>query len=470
MKKLSSFSIFLIFSIMLAVISDQLLAQRLKVSDNQHFLTDQDGKPFFWLGDTAWQLFLRLNKPDTEHYLRNRAAMGFNVIQCVVLGELNGLNETNQEGELPLIDLNPGNPNEKYFEHVDWVIEKAREYGLYLAILPTWGSYVEDINHQIFNKESAYQYGVFLGNRYKDKTNIVWVLGGDRSPEGYEKIWESMVKGLKAGGSKQLMSYHIYGERSSSEFWHHSDWLDFNMIQSGHVSPFYDNYRLIEKDYSLNPAKPVLEGESIYEGIPIGFAIQNGRANAHHVRVESYWSGFSGGFGYTYGHNSIWQMYDRDRDPVIWADLTWKEAMEAPGSYQMRHLKNLMLSRPFLSRIPDQSVINPEVSQRADHLQATRDGTPGENDASYIMVYFPFMTHMYKVKTDVIAASKLSIWWYDPRTGASFPYGEIDNTGTYEIAWGSNLNNNRGGPDWVLIIDDGTKHYPPPGEPYILSF
>ncbi len=293
----------------------------------------------------------------------------------------------------------------------------------------------------------------------------MWVLGGDATPEGYEQVWEKLAKGIKAGGSNHLMSYHIFGERSSSEFWHHSEWLDFNMIQSGHISAFYDNYRLVERDYNLTPPKPVLDGEPIYEGIHIGFARVNGRANDHHVRVEAYWSIFSGGFGFTYGHNSIWQMYSNDRTPLFGAGITWKEAMEAPGSYQMRYLKNLMLSRPFFSRIPDQSLFVPEASQGVDHLQATRDGTPGKKDATYIMVYFPFMTHKYKVITNVIAASKLRVWWFDPRTGASFPYGEMDNSGIFEIPWGSNLNNNNGGPDWVLVIDDGSKNYPPPGIP-----
>ncbi len=130
----------------------------------------------------------------------------------------------------------------------------------------------------------------------------------------------------------------------------------------------------------------------------------------------------------------------------------------------MQHLKNLMLSRPFLSRIPDQSIIEPKASHDMDHLQATRDGTPGKNDATYLMVYFPFLTHKYKINTDVISASKLRVWWFDPRTGESFDKGEIENTGVFELPWGSEIKTNYSGPDWVLIIDDASKNYPKPGE------
>jgi len=441
----------------------------MKVSHNNRFLVNQDGSPFFWLGDTAWELFHRLNRSDTEHYLKNRSAKGFNVIQCVLPG-LIGLDVPNQGGELIFDDMDPSRPNEKVFEHADWVIDKANELGVNLAILPLWGRQIEEDhpdvkNRKIFDQESIYSYGNYLGNRYKDRTNIVWILGGDATPAGYEQLWENLAKGIKAGGSTHLISYHIFGERSSSEFWHTADWLDFNMIQSGHISAFYDNYRLIGRDYDLCPPKPVLDGEPIYEGIAVGFASANGNASDHHVRVEAYWSIFSGGFGFTYGHNSIWQMYDGDKTPLFLADLPWKEAMEAPGGSQMQVLKNLMLSRPFLARIPDQSILVPEASHGVDHLQATRDGTPGEKDATYIMVYFPFMTHKYKIKTDVISASELRSWWYDPRTGASFAYGETDNTGSFEMPWGCNINTNDGGPDWILVIDDRSKNYPPPGVP-----
>lgn len=122
-----------------------------------------------------------------------------------------------------------------------------------------------------------------------------------------------------------------------------------------------------------------------------------------------------------------------------------------------------MLSRPFLSRIPDQSIILPEASLGVDHLQATRDGTLGKNDATYLMVYFPYLTSKYKIKTDVIPASKIRIWWYDPRTGTAFLQGKTDNTGMFEIPWGCEIRTNNSGPDWVLIIDDASKNYPEPG-------
>src|SRR5450759_5660232 len=156
---------------------------KLKISENRRFLIFEDGTPFFYLGDTGWELFHRLNKDDAEKYLENRRAKGFTVIQAVALAEFDGLNTPNAEGNKPLINNNPLTPNEKYFEHVDWVIKAAAEKGLYIGLLPTWGDKWNKkwgIGPKIFNPENAKAYGKFLGQRYKTYPNIIWILGGDR--------------------------------------------------------------------------------------------------------------------------------------------------------------------------------------------------------------------------------------------------------------------------------------------------
>jgi|SRR5215207_1524242 len=108
------------------------------VSPDRHFLL-KNGKPFFWLGDTAWELFHRLNREEADRYLKKRSEQGFTIIQAVVLAELDGLHEPNAYGETPLVNDDPAKPNEKYFEHVDYIINKADDYGINIGLLPTWG-------------------------------------------------------------------------------------------------------------------------------------------------------------------------------------------------------------------------------------------------------------------------------------------------------------------------------------------
>src|SRR5262249_18837819 len=95
------------------------IMQDLRVSENRRFLVRADGTPFFYLADTAWELFHRLDFEQAEDYLENRAAKGFTVIQAVALAEFDGLTEPNANGDLPLIDQDPARPNAAYFEHVD---------------------------------------------------------------------------------------------------------------------------------------------------------------------------------------------------------------------------------------------------------------------------------------------------------------------------------------------------------------
>lgn len=221
---------------------------KLKVSENNHYLVFEDNTPFFYLGDTAWELFHRLTKDDAEKYLENRRSKGFTVIQAVALAELDGLNTPNVEGEKPLIENDPAKPNEKYFAHMDWVIKKAEEKGIFIGLLPTWG---EKWNRkwgggpEIFTPENAKTYGKFLGERFKNNPNIIWILGGDRPVETdvHKQIIREMASGLREGdGSAHLISFHPTGGSGSAQYFQNEDWLDFNMRQNGHSLSYTERY------------------------------------------------------------------------------------------------------------------------------------------------------------------------------------------------------------------------------------
>ena len=56
-----------------------LMAQKLKVSENKRFLVTEDGKPFFWMADTAWELFHRCSKEEGRDVFAKKERAG---IQC----------------------------------------------------------------------------------------------------------------------------------------------------------------------------------------------------------------------------------------------------------------------------------------------------------------------------------------------------------------------------------------------------
>jgi len=430
----------------------------LRVSENGRFIMHTDGTPFFYLGDTAWELFHRLNREEADRYLTNRADQGFTVIQGVVLGEINGLKRGNAYNEKPFIDFDVARPNEAYFTHVDWIVEKAAEKGLYIGMLPTWGRWVGgndgDREHSNFlNVENARAYATFLANRYKAQP-IIWILGGDRQPTTAMAVWDEMAAGIRAVvGDAQLISYHPRTD-SSGEL-HNKAWLDFNMIQSGH-DPNSVNYGAIERDYALQPIKPCMDAEPAYEYPPDAMP-ENRPVGEVQVRRNAYWSVFAGAHGHTYGTHPIWQMYDEGREPRWDVVTPWHQAMNLPGASQMKHLKRLMLSRPFLSRIPDQSVIASDNPDGLGHVQATRDGSVNAKDATYIMVYFPTRQQVL-VDTSAIAGEKLNSRWYNPRTGEStvIVEGAVNAMAPFEPLSEDTAQ------DWILIIDDAAKGYNAP--------
>jgi hypothetical protein len=148
----------------------QITRAQFSVSTNGHYLL-RDGKDFFWLGDTGWELFHRLDREQADLYLETRSRQGFTVIQAVVLAEFDGLHTPNACGDLPLFNDDPTRPNENYFKQVDYIIDWAGEKGLVIGLLPTWGDKVRTDTWGkgpvIFNSENAYIYGRWIGNRYK---------------------------------------------------------------------------------------------------------------------------------------------------------------------------------------------------------------------------------------------------------------------------------------------------------------
>ncbi len=440
----------------------------LRVSENRRFLVQEDGTPFFWLGDTAWELFHRLDREQTDRYLEDRAAKGFNVIQAVALAELDGLNTPNAYGHRPLVDNDPtkpdvkDGPNNDYWDHVDYIVNKAESLGLYIGFLPTWGDKWNKkwgVGPEIFTSENAEVFGHWLGQRYKNTSNIIWILGGDRpiETEAHRAIIEAMVRGLAKGdGGRHLMTFHPVGGQTSATWFHQADWLDFNMLQSGH-NPQSTNYVPVERDYALKPPKPTLDGEPAYEYPPDAMPAKR-PVGALQVRRNGYWAVFAGAFGHTYGTHPIWQMYDTGRRP-LWEVVTpWHQALDLPGAAQLIHLKRLMLSRPFLTRIPDQAVIVSEPSKGIDRVQVTRDGRPGQDDATYILAYVPRHQRV-TLNTGRIASKNLRAWWYNPRTGEAISIGEMTNENTMPFAPPTNVE----GEDWVLVLDDAAKNYPAPG-------
>ena len=417
----------------------------LTVSSNGRYLQRPDGTPFFYLADTAWELFHRLTCEEATEYLKDRAAKGFTAIQAVVLAELDGLNTPSANGHRPLIDNDPLKPNEAYFADVDFVVQQAASLGLFIAMLPTWGDkWKEDagIGPHIFNPDNARGYGSWLGRRYANAP-IIWVLGGDKMIDTQHE-WDTvaaMALGLKDGdGGRHLISYHPTGQYSSGSYFHNESWLDFNMIQTGHTRD-RDNYNSIAVEYGRVPAKPVIDAEPGYENVPHAFDAINGRMDAQQCRKFCYWSLFAGAAGHTYGCNDIWQMRYSSGDGVISSDTPWDKALVFPGSVQVGYARLLIEGGAYWDRLPDPSLVLPPNPDGPDHVQACR-----APDGRYALIYIP-TGKPTTIRAFILQARRITTEWFDPRTARFQPVSPHDIG-----PWTSVTFTPPSAGDWVLII------------------
>jgi hypothetical protein len=451
-----------------------------------HYLVYEDKTPFFYLGDTNWEFLMRARREDSEKLIKNRHEKGFTVMQTVITGAYiikegrdGGIEilKDNVYGDQPFIDADitqpletpgsdPDDPEQyDFWDHVDYIVQTAAENDIYIGMIPCWHHLYEHL--KLVNKQNARAYGKWLGERYKDTPNIIWILGGDtpgNAGDG-EAMFDEMAAGLREGdGDTHLMTFHPRGRSGSSQWFHDRDWLDFNMIQSGHSMRDNPNYLKIAADYNRSPVKPCMDGEPRYEDHSVNWNPANGWYNDFDVRQAAYWSLFAGAHGHTYGVRGVWQMYEPGREKRGPLNYYWYEAMDLPGGTDMKHVKDLMLSRPFLSRIPDQTLVV-ETYEEGDHIQATRgDG--------YAFIYIPTGKAFHARLDKINVADSINAWWFSPRDGLCYngvaetiredPFTTITAPFRDEVEFDPPGEPGRGN-DWVLVLDDASIAFPVPG-------
>jgi len=393
----------------------------LHIAPGKRYFTTSAGQPFFYLGDTAWELFHRLDREEAEFYLTARAAAGFNVIQAVALAERDGLRTPNRYGHCPFVDLDPLRPDEQYWQHVDWIIDRANQSGLYVGLLPTWGDKWNcewGVGPEIFTLDNARAYGRWIGRRYRDAA-LIWIMGGDRRMrhEGDLQVIRAMAEGLREGDDRgHLMTFHPAGARSSSLCVHAEPWLDFHLMQTGHGRND-SSLRLAAHDWELQPRRPFVNGEPSYEEIPEDFRNgDSGWIDQHDIRREFYWMLCSGAAGYTYGAHPIWQFYTTDHVPPLTPPrLSWQQAMTLPGAAQLQRGLRLLQSLPAADREPAGGWIRTPSSSGIASISACRGG-----DASWALLYLP-LGQRVTVDLNLLRADWIRAVFCDPVTGAMTP-------------------------------------------------
>lgn len=409
----------------------------LSISANQRYLVDAKGAPFFLQGDAAWSLIVNLTDADVEIYLKNRRAKGFNTLLVNLLEHKFSKNPPkNLAGEAPFADMNDWTtPNEKYFEHADWVIRKAAENGMMVLLAPVYLGYIDTdegfIKEVLANgPERSLAYGRFLGQRYEKFDNIIWVMGGDRNPGPALEDIDMIALGIREHDRRHLFTAHCHPDAVPAEQYP-AGWLDI-----GNTYDYNIVHQRLLTDYDRKPTRPNFLIETTYEGEHNASEVQ--------IRRQAHWAVLCGGFGHVMGNLPIWAFKDG-----------WQAAMDLPGSIGMMYWGKLFRSRPWFELIPDQKhkLVTSGLGEfnGMDYVAAARSA-----DGSAAMAYLP-SSRTITVELGKLSVKNIRAWWFNPRDG------KASSIGTFPVDAAKNFTPPSEG-DWVLVLDDAAKPLPPPGQ------
>ena len=424
--------------------------KKLRVHENKNYLMWEDGTPFYYLADTAWELAHKLKRDEIERYMSIRKDQGFNVIQVVALAESDGIGTPNAYGHFPFLMVNgeykvcaDTRSESNYWTDLDQIIQMAQNKDMFIALLPAWGDKFNKkhgIGPEIFNTENAYNYGKWIGDRYRNEWNLIWVLGGDRplETEYHRNIINSMAEGIKDGDKKgHLITFHPSGGKSSLEFVPNKEYIDFHSIQSGHGMESYTSYRLL-RTTKKQEEKPVFDMESRYEKFPACFQKNYGYEwDASDIRQNNYWNMMEGVLGHTYGHGAVWCFNNKrsGENPYL-----WHEVLEDEGAKEMKYLAQLRLSRSYFDFRNGDELLAYQLPGMG-HQCAGR----GEN---YAFIYSPLGMPIY-TDLSTFCSYCIKASWFNPRTGNEWIFGMITSKEKVFVPPSSGKGN-----DWILILDN----------------
>lgn len=368
--------------------------------EGRHFI-DATGKPYLIQGDTAWSLIAQLDREHAQTYLDDRKARGFNTL-LVSLIEHHYANRApaNAYGDEPFTRTGDfSTPNEAYFTHADWILNRAQQMGFAVLLVPAYLGYdggVEGWYSELVasSDQTLTAYGRYVATRYGSLGNIIWLYGGDYDPP-QKRVVRSIATGINAVNPGALASAHNGPETAPGEFWRGESWLNFDNVYS---------YTAVDAQsqaaYQRSPQKPFILMETAYE-------------NEHNtagkgVRTTAYTALLNGAAGNVFGNNPIWH-FNAPNGPDA-RGLNWNTALGQAGSTSMTHLWNLLGAQRWWT-------LEPAV----DRL-LTSGAQPGAvaalaQDHAFALAYLP-SARTIRVDLSLLTGPAVGATWIDPASGA----------------------------------------------------
>jgi hypothetical protein len=442
-----------------AVIVTDAPARLLRPSPNNRYLVDQDGVPFLIAGDAPQSLTVNLSTSEADMYFANRQRHGFNALWVNLLcndGTAGRPDGSTYDGIVPFTGYLAGHagdpeyydlsqPNPVFFARCDFMISQAARYGLVFFLDPaeTIGWLRNDGRSGVLlnNGPAACRaYGQFLGNRYKDLPNIVWMCGNDYqiwSTPAADAVVTAVALGIKDTDPNHIHTVELNYLTSGSL--DDPNWESIISLNASYT--YYPTYAQVLNDYNRPNFVPVFLVEANYEFE----ALQGPVTTAPILRRQEYWTLLSGATGQLYGSGYTWTFTGG-----------WQGFLDSPGALQMPNLNAFFAPRAWYDLVPDQthSVLTAgygtyaDRGYVADNDYATAARTP---DGRLVVAYMPTLRTLTIDMASLAAPA--SARWYDPSGGtyvdiAGSPFA---NTGTRDFIPPGN--NRDGDGDWVLVLE-----------------
>ncbi len=377
----------------------------IRVSPNGRYFVDGEGTPFFWLGDTLWELFRSFSLADARTVLERRKSQGFTVIQVMITGVGDG-SKPNVAGETPWVGDDPSSPNEAYFRNVDRVVEVASECGRIVVM-----GVFHQLQRDRITCANGLTYARWLARRYRDQANVVWTMYPEAKEE-FVPVLRELAAGLQEGdGGTHMITVHPDPSPTSSSFIHDEDWLAFNQMQP--CTHYELIHEMVSEDYARTPVKPTVMAEGGYEGFQFG-KLQT----ALEVRKQAYWSYLAGGH-HSYGHNDAWA-----------SPSTWRSWIDSPGALHLGVCGKIFTTLPgWWNLVPDQSVFAAGEGSGLTLNVAARSST-GDWILAYLSSNAPVTIRMEGIG----GGSTTEASWIDPANGEKARIGGFPTRGTEDFS------------------------------------
>jgi hypothetical protein len=410
----------------------------LAVAPSHRYLVDAQGRPFLIQGDTAWSLIADLKREDAEHYLRDRSARGFNTLLVNLIEHHFSRNAPrNAYGDAPFTrEGDFSTPNEAYFAHADWVLDRARALGFAVLLVPAYLGYegndqgwYRDLDSN--SADALLAYGRFLGQRYRVFDNIVWTYGGDYNPPNRDVV-RRIVAGVREFDVDAVSSAHNAPEYAALDYWSGEPWLTLNNVYTYEA---VDSAAL--KQYQRAERAPFFLLESKYEN-------EHG-STTRQLRMQAYHALLSGAAGHVFGNNPIWHF---DGPGVFDSGMTWRQALDSPGTRSMTRLKQLFDTVEWWKLEPDTrgSLLTAGAGSSSDRAVAALT-----SDAACAIIYVPARRDV-SLNFNTLAGPRVDASWYDPTNGGLSVAAGSPFTKSSTQTLRAPHENSGGDEDWLLIV------------------